>query len=254
MKQRGEKIVMLTAYDATMAEIEDEAGIEIILVGDSASNVVAGYETTLPIGMPEMLYHTSCVARGVKKALVIADMPFLSFQISPEKALENAGRFLKEANANGVKLEGGLEIADTVRKITSIGIPVIGHIGLTPQSINRFGGYLTQGKTPAGAERLKKDALALQEAGAFLIVLEKIEANVAGEISRSLKIPTIGCGSGPQCDGQVVVVYDMLGLFRHFKPKFVRRYLELADEVSDAFKKYREDIKSGDFPNKSESF
>jgi 3-methyl-2-oxobutanoate hydroxymethyltransferase len=254
MKKRGEKIVVLTAYDALLAGLEDAAGIEIILVGDSAGMVIAGYDTTLPVKMEPMLYHTSCVSRSVKRAMVIADMPFMSFQVSAEQALINAGRFLQEAGAQGIKIEGGEEMAETVRKITTVGIPVMGHIGLTPQSIHKFGGYILRGKTQEDAIRLKKDALALQEAGAFMIVLEKIARTVAQDITKSLKIPTIGIGSGSGCDGQVLVVYDMLGLYQQFKPKFVRRYLEMADEITQALIKYRNDIKSGDFPGPDECY
>lgn len=254
MKERKEKIVMLTAYDTIFAGLEDEAGIDVILVGDSAGMVIAGHETTLPVKMEHMLYHTDCVSRSVKRAMVIADMPFMSFQVSPARALENAGRFLQEAGAHGVKIEGGEEMAETVHKISSVGIPVVGHIGLTPQSINRFGGYSVKGKDQEEAAQLKRDALALEEAGAFMIVLEKITRELAESITLSLKIPTIGIGSGPGCDGQVLVVYDMLGLYELFRPKFVRRYMELAREVSAAFTKYRDDIKNGNFPGPGESY
>ena len=254
MKKRKEKIEMLTAYDALFAALEDNAGVDVILVGDSAGMVIAGHETTIPIGLEEMIYHTRCVTRGVKRAMVIGDMPFLSFQVSKEEAMKNAGRFMKEGRAHGVKLEGGVEIVETVDKISSAGIPVIGHIGLTPQSINRFGSYNVQGKDSASAERLKNDALALQEAGAFMIVLEKVESSLAKAITESLKIPTIGIGSGAGCDGQVLVVYDMLGLYKEFQPKFVRRYLDLADDVEKAFKRYIADIKEERFPGPKESY
>ncbi|MBC8205192.1 MAG: 3-methyl-2-oxobutanoate hydroxymethyltransferase [FCB group bacterium] len=254
MKERSEKIVMLTAYDALFAALEDQAEIDIILVGDSAGNVVAGLETTLPVKMEHMLYHTSCVSRVVKRAMVIADMPFMSFQISPEHALKNAGRFMKESGAHGVKLEGGEVMASTVKRITDVGIPVMGHIGLTPQSIHRFGGYNIRGKKNSEAEQLMRDAIALEQAGAFAIVLEKVDKKAASDITKSLRIPTIGIGSGKECGGQVLVVYDMLGLFEQFKPKFVRRYLELSKEVTQAFQKYREDIKSGDFPGPNECY
>ena len=254
MKERKEKIVMLTAYDALFAGLEDEAGIDVILVGDSAGMVVAGHNTTLPVTMEQMLYHTSCVTRVVKRAMVVSDMPFMSFQLSPEQALANAGRFLKEAGAQGVKVEGGEEIADTVDKMVNSGIPVIGHIGLTPQSIYRFGGYTLQGRDPESAAKLKLDARSLEEAGACMIVLEKVVGELAKNITRSLRIPTIGIGSGVHCDGQVLVVYDMLGLYRHFRPKFVRRYLELAEEAGKAFVQYRDDIKNGQFPGPEESY
>ena len=254
MKERGEKIAMLTAYDATFAALEDEVGMDVVLVGDSAGMVIAGHRTTIPMELDHMIYHTRCVSRGVKRAIVIADMPFMSYQASPEQGVMNAGRLLKEGYAQGVKLEGGANITETVRLITSAGIPVVGHIGLTPQSINRFGGYCVQGDTPEEAERLKKDALALQEAGAFMIVLEKIKGETAGLITKALKIPTIGCGAGPHCDGQVVVMHDMLGLFEKFKPKFVRRYAEMAEESRRAFKAYINDIKENKFPNENETY
>ncbi len=254
MKERGEKIVMLTAYDALFAELEDDAGIDVILVGDSAGMVVAGYETTIPMDLEYMLYHTRCVSRAVRKAMVVGDMPFMSFQVSPEEAVRNAGRFLKEGRAQGVKVEGGVEMAETVRRIASVGIPVMGHIGLTPQSINRFGGYTIRGKSSEEAAELKRDALALEEAGAFMIVLEKVFGETAQAITESLTIPTIGIGSGPGCDGQVLVMYDMLGLFEKFKPKFVRRYLNLAGEARSAFRQYKEDIKNGSFPGPEETY
>ncbi len=254
MKERGEKIVMLTAYDALFAGLEDNAGIDVILVGDSAGMVVAGHETTLHVTMEHMISHTSCVSRSVKRAMVIADMPFMSFQISPEQALENSGRFLQESGAHGVKIEGGVNMAETVHRISSVGIPVVGHIGLTPQSINRFGGYTVKGKDKDEAAQLMRDAKALEEAGAFMVVLEKITSKLSAEITKSLKIPTIGIGSGPGCDGQVLVIYDMLGLYELFKPKFVRRYLELSREVTDAFIRYRDDIKNGSFPGVDESY
>jgi len=254
MKERGEKIVMLTAYDALMAGLEDKAGIDVILVGDSAGMVVAGHETTIPVTIEQMLYHTSCVTRSVKRAMVVGDMPFMTFQVSPEQALENAGRFLKEGGAHAIKVEGGVEMAETIKKISSAGIPVVGHIGLTPQSINRFGGYTVKGKDADEADQLKLDALEVEKAGAFMVVLEKITSPVAAEITKSLKIPTIGIGSGPECDGQVLVVYDMLGLYELFRPKFVRRYLELAGDIGQAFVRYRDDIKNGDFPGPKESY
>jgi 3-methyl-2-oxobutanoate hydroxymethyltransferase len=254
MKERGEKIVVLTAYDALFAEIEDQAGVDVILVGDSASMVVAGHETTHPITMDQMLYHCSSVSRGAKRALVIADMPFLSFQVSVEHAIYNAGRFLKEAGVQAVKLEGGIVIADTVKRLVELGIPVMGHLGLTPQSVYRFGGYEVRARDELEALQLRKDAKALEEAGAFSIVLEKIPRKLAAEVSQSLRIPTIGIGSGPGCDGQVLVNYDMLGLYSKFKPRFVRRYLEMAKLVGEAVQQYCKDIRSGNFPSDKESY
>lgn len=254
MKDRGEKIVMLTAYDSLFASLEDAAEIDIILVGDSAGMVIAGHETTVPVRMEHMLYHTRCVSRVVKRAMIVGDMPFMSFQVSAESALLNAGRFLQESRAQAVKLEGGEEIAPTVRRITEAGIPVMGHIGVTPQSINRFGGYSVRGKEPDEADKLKRDAKVLEESGAFAIVLEKITGELATTISQSLRIPTIGIGGGSGCDGQVLVVYDMLGLFELFRPKFVRRYMELARDISQAFQHYRDDVKGGKFPGPKESY
>lgn len=254
MKQNGEKIVCLTAYDWLLASLLDNAGIDLILVGDSASMVFAGHETTLPITMDQMLYHTQAVSRGVKRALVIADMPFLSFQVDPKEALYNAGRFLKEGGAEGVKIEGGEPMAETVRTLTQVGIPVMGHLGLTPQSIQAFGGYRLRGKTEQEAEQLKKDAKILEEAGAFAIVLEKIPAQLAKEITASLSIPTIGIGAGPYCDGQILVTPDMLGLFTAFRPKFVRQYAHLAEEIQKAVSQYIADVRSGAYPSKEESY
>jgi 3-methyl-2-oxobutanoate hydroxymethyltransferase len=245
---------VLTAYDALFAEIEDQAGVDVILVGDSASMVVAGHETTHPITMDQMLYHCSSVSRGAKRALVIADMPFLSFQVSVEHAIYNAGRFLKEAGVQAVKLEGGIVIADTVKRLVELGIPVMGHLGLTPQSVYRFGGYEVRARDELEALQLRKDAKALEEAGAFSIVLEKIPRKLAAEVSQSLRIPTIGIGSGPGCDGQVLVNYDMLGLYSKFKPRFVRRYLEMAKLVGEAVQQYCKDIRSGNFPSDKESY
>jgi 3-methyl-2-oxobutanoate hydroxymethyltransferase len=254
MKERGEKIVALTAYDALFAEIEDRAGVDVILVGDSAAMVVAGHETTLPITMEQMLYHCSIVSKTVKRALVVADMPFLSFQISVEDAIRNAGRFLKESGVQAVKIEGGSVMLKTVKTLVQLGIPVMGHLGLTPQSVHQFGSYEVRGKDEVEALQLLKDAKLLEEAGAFSIVLEKIPLKLAGEVSRSLKIPTIGIGSGPECDGQVLVNYDMLGLYEKIKPRFVRRYLEMAKLVEEAVGKYCKDIRSGNFPSEKESY
>ncbi|MBN2104594.1 3-methyl-2-oxobutanoate hydroxymethyltransferase [bacterium] len=254
MKSAGEKIACLTAYDWCFAALLDQVGLDIVLVGDSASMVYAGYETTIPITMEQMLYHTQCVSRGVKRALLIADMPFLSFQISPEETLRNAGRFLKEGRAEGVKIEGGEPMAETIHRITDVGIPVMGHLGLTPQSIKVFGGYRIRGKDEREAEILKNDARILEQAGVFALVLEKIPATLAKEISGSIAIPTIGIGAGPDCDGQILVTHDLLGLFEEFKPKFVRKYAELAKTMRDAFSNYVKDVKSGTFPSSRESF
>jgi 3-methyl-2-oxobutanoate hydroxymethyltransferase len=254
MKTRGEKIACLTAYDWLLASLLDQAGLELVLVGDSAAMVFDGYETTLPMTMDQMIYHTKAVSRGVRRAVVIADMPFLSFQICVEEALRNAGRFLQEGGAEGVKIEGGEPMAETIRRLVSVGIPVMGHLGLTPQSIQKFGGYRLRGKTGDEAAEIKKDAKILEEAGVFAIVLEKIPAQLAGEISRDLTIPTISIGAGPLCDGQIVVTADMLGLYEPFKPKFVRQYAHLAQTVKDAASAYAKDVKSGAFPSAEESY
>ncbi len=253
-KKRGEKISALTAYDFLMAEMLDEAGIDLILIGDSLSMVFAGYPNTLPIRMEEMLYHTRIVSRAVRRALVVADMPFLSYQPSLRDGIYNAGRFLKEAGAEAVKIEGGEPVVELVHKLVEYGIPVLGHIGLVPQSIHKFGSYKLQGTQPDAAEKLKREAKMLEDAGAFAIVLEKIPAGLAREITESLHIPTIGIGAGPFCDGQILVSQDMLGLFDKFKPRFVRRYANLADQVRKAFRAYVNDVKSRNFPSKDESF
>ena len=254
MKERDEKIAMLTAYDALMAEIVDIAGVDIILVGDSAGMVMGGKENTLSVTMEEMLFYTKSVRRGVHNALLVADMPFLSYQVSPEKAIENAGRFLQEAGAEAVKIEGGQTMAPTIRRMVDIGIPVMAHIGLVPQSMHQLGGFKIQGREKNRAAQLLKDARAVADAGAFSLVLEKIPANLAREISESIGIPTIGIGAGPDCDGQVLVTHDMLGIFRKFKPKFVRRYAELGDAIEDACKAYVADIKAKNFPTENESY
>lgn len=247
-KQRGEKITMLTAYDFSTAAMMDEVGIDIILVGDSLGMVVLGYDSTLPVTMEEMLHHTGAVTRGAQRLMVIADMPFMSYQASLESALVNAGRFMKEAGAHGVKLEGGREIVEAVRRMTSSGIPVVGHLGLTPQSIHQMGGFRMQGKTEDAARRIKEDALLLQEAGAFSVVLEAVPADLAREISESLTIPTIGIGAGPHCDGQVLVVNDLLGIYEKFTPRFVKKYAELGTSMKQAFKEYIDEVKAGTFP------
>ena len=254
MKQEREKITVLTAYDQPMARMLDDAGLDIILVGDSAGMVIAGFESTLPVTMDMMLYHTAAVRRGVRRALLVADMPFLSFQTGVDKAVYNAGRFLQEAGAEAVKLEGGAAVAETVRKMAGYGIPVMGHLGLTPQSINQFGGYGVVGKENKTANMLMTNALILEQAGIFALVLEKIPATLAKKITNKLKIPTIGIGAGKYCDGQVLVTHDMLGMFERFQPKFARRYVNLAQEMRGAFEKYRQDVKTGLFPNDDESY
>jgi len=254
MKERGERIAMLTAYDALMADILDRSGIDIILVGDSAGMVMGGYENTIAVSMEEMLFYTKSVRRGVKRALLVADMPFMSYQVSTEEALKNAGRFLQVGGAEAVKLEGGRSVAATIAKIVGFGIPVMGHLGLTPQSIHQLGGYGVQGRNEKPAKKLKDDALLLQEAGVFCLVLEKIPAALAAEISAGLHIPTIGIGAGSACDGQVLVSHDMLGLYEKFKPKFVRRYAEMGQTMFKAFSEYIEDVKSQRFPTEDESY
>ena len=252
-KIKGEKITMLTAYDYATAIVLDESGVDIILVGDSLGMVVLGYDSTLPVTMEDMLHHTKAVARGTKRALVIADMPFLSYQVSTEEALRNAGKFLKEAGAQGVKLEGGREIADLIRKITSIGIPVMAHLGLTPQSVHQLGGYKIQGKDDATAKKLIEDAKIVEEAGAFSVVLECVPAALAGKISQAIAIPTIGIGAGVDCDGQVLVINDMLGMFERFTPKFVKKYGNLNAQMKEGVKKYIDEVKSGAFPDEEHS-
>jgi 3-methyl-2-oxobutanoate hydroxymethyltransferase len=254
MKADQEKIAVLTAYDTPTAEILDACGIDIILVGDSAGMVIAGYDKTLPVTMEMMVYHTQAVTRGVKRALVVADMPFLSYQTSIESAVRNAGRFLQEAGAEAVKLEGGQPIAKTIARLVSLGIPVMGHLGLTPQSINQFGSYHVIGTDEESSQQLLKNALLLQQAGVFSIVLEKIPAKVAQKISQKLDVPTIGIGAGPYCDGQVLVSHDMLGIFDKFRPKFVRRYAEIGQTMRAAFQKYIKDVKTEQFPSNDESY
>ena len=247
-KERGEPISMLTAYDYPTSLAMDQAGIDSILVGDSLAMVVLGYENTLPVTMDEMLHHARAVARGAKSALLVGDMPFMSYQVSVEDAVRNAGRFLKEAGMDAVKLEGGHERADAVRTITSAGIPVMGHIGLTPQSIHQLGGFRAQGKTARAAKRLLEDALILEEAGCFSLVLESVPARLAKLISERLSIPTIGIGAGAGCDGQVLVAHDLLGLFDRFTPKFVKQYANLNGEMTRAFNEYIADVQSRAFP------
>jgi 3-methyl-2-oxobutanoate hydroxymethyltransferase len=254
MKNRGEKISMLTAYDYPIARLLDEAGIDVILVGDSLAMVGLGYETTLPVTMDEMLHHVRAVSRGVKRALVVADMPFGSFQVSVEEGVRNAGRFLKEAGAHAVKLEGGREVADLTRRLTGIGIPVMGHLGLTPQMVHQFGGFKVQARSAAAAERLLEEALLLEEAGIFSLVLEGIPWQVAEVITAELRIPTIGIGAGLSCDGQVLVTNDLLGLFDDFTPKFVKRYAQLKETITAAFARYHEDVKAEQFPGLEHAF
>jgi 3-methyl-2-oxobutanoate hydroxymethyltransferase len=254
MKQSGEKISMLTAYDYSMATVLDDAGLDVLLVGDSASNVMAGHETTLPITLDQMIYHAQSVVRGATRAFVVVDLPFGSYQGNSKEALNSAIRIMKESGAHGIKLEGGTEIVESVQRIITAGIPVMGHLGLTPQSIYKFGTYTVRAKDEAEAEKLKIDANALQEAGCFGVVLEKIPAKLAKEVSESLLIPTIGIGAGPHCDGQVLVVNDMIGLTKGFRPRFLRQYLNLYEEILGAAKSYIKDVKSNDFPNEKEQY
>ena len=254
MKQNGEKISMLTAYDYTMAKILDGSGVDVILVGDSASNVMAGHETTLPITLDQMIYHASSVIRGVDRSLVVVDIPFGSYQSDPKEALRSAIRIMKESGAHAVKVEGGREIKESVKRILNAGIPVMGHLGLTPQSIYKFGTYTVRAKEDEEAQKLKEDAQLLEKAGCFAIVLEKVPAALAEEVAKSLTIPIIGIGGGGGVDGQVLVTHDMLGMTYEFNPRFLRRYLDLFSEMSGAFGDYVKDVKSGDFPNKTEQY
>ncbi|HTH81881.1 MAG TPA: 3-methyl-2-oxobutanoate hydroxymethyltransferase [Mucilaginibacter sp.] len=254
MKNRGEKISMLTAYDYSMATIVDHAGMDIILVGDSASNVMAGHETTLPITLDQMIYHASAVVRAAKRALVIVDLPFGTYQGNSKEALNSAIRIMKESGAHGVKIEGGIEIAESVSRILTAGIPVMGHLGLTPQSIYKFGTYTVRAKEAAEAQKLRDDALKLQELGCFGIVLEKIPAKLAHEVSKSLVIPTIGIGAGQHCDGQVLVIHDMLGINQGFKPRFLRQYANLYEVMDGAIKNYVKDVKGKSFPSEEEQY
>lgn len=254
MKSAGEKITMLTAYDFSMATIVDDGGIDVILVGDSASNVMAGHETTLPITLDQMIYHAASVVRAVKRALVVVDLPFGSYQGNSKEALNSAIRIMKESGAHAVKLEGGAEVRESIERIITAGIPVMGHLGLTPQSIYKFGTYTVRAKEEEEASKLKEDILILQDAGCFSVVLEKIPAKLASEVSTSLKIPTIGIGAGQNCDGQVLVINDLLGLTKGFKPRFLRQYLNLYEEINGAVKAYVSDVKSGSFPNEKEQY
>ncbi|GAB2530229.1 3-methyl-2-oxobutanoate hydroxymethyltransferase [Rufibacter soli] len=254
MKARGEKISMLTAYDFSMATLLDAAGTDVLLVGDSASNVMAGHETTLPITLDQMIYHASSVVRGVKRAFVVVDLPFGSYQGNSSEALRSAIRIMKESGAHGVKLEGGLEIKESVTRILSAGVPVMGHLGLTPQSIYKFGTYSVRAKEEAEAEKLLEDARLLQDLGCFAIVLEKIPAALAKRVADELHIPIIGIGAGPHVDGQVLVIHDLLGITKEFKPRFLRRYAELHETITEAVTSYIKDVKSQDFPSAEEAY
>ncbi|MGB2958729.1 MAG: 3-methyl-2-oxobutanoate hydroxymethyltransferase [Bacteroidota bacterium] len=254
MKQSGEKIAMLTAYDYLVARLLDQVGVDVVLVGDSVGNVVQGHPTTLPVTVEDMIYHAKAVKRAVRNALLVVDMPFMSYQTSIDDAVMNCGRVMKEVGAGAVKLEGGGYVADIVKHLVRIGIPVMGHLGLTPQAINKFGTYEVRAQTKEEANEVLRDAKALSEAGVFSIVLEKIPASLAKRVTQSVSVPTIGIGAGPHCDGQVLVVTDMLGLTEDFKPRFVRRYAELADELRTAFGRYIADVKSGQFPTQKESY
>ncbi len=254
MKQHGEKISMLTAYDFSMAKILDDAGIDVLLVGDSASNVMAGHETTLPITLDQMIYHAQSVVRAIDRCLVVVDLPFGSYQGNSKEALNSAIRIMKEAGAHAIKLEGGEEVSDSIKRIISAGVPVMGHLGLTPQSIYKFGTYAVRAKQEAEAEQLLHNAHVLQEAGCFALVLEKIPAQLGEKVAKELKIPVIGIGAGGQVDGQVLVMHDMLGLTKDFSPRFLRRYLDLYTEIKDATARYIADVKSKDFPNEQEQY
>lgn len=254
MKEKGEKIAMLTAYDFSFSGIIDAAGVDVILVGDSASNVMAGHETTLPITLDQMIYHAASVVRGAQRCLVVVDLPFGTYQGNSKEALNSTIRIMKETGAHAVKLEGGEEALDSIRRITSAGVPVMGHLGLTPQSIYKFGTYTVRAREEAEAEKLKRDAGLLEEAGCFAIVLEKIPAALAGEVSKGLHIPTIGIGAGALCDGQVLVMHDMLGINTEFKPRFLRQYLNLHEQITGAVRQYIDDVKSGQFPDETEQY
>ncbi len=254
MKSNGEKISMLTAYDFTMAKIVDTAGIDVILVGDSASNVMAGHETTLPITLDQMIYHASSVVRAIDRALVVVDLPFGSYQSDPKEALRSSIRIMKESGSHAVKLEGGHEIKDSIKKILNAGIPVMGHLGLTPQSIYKFGSYIVRAKEDEEAEKLLEDAKMLEKIGCFALVLEKIPAHLAAKVAKSISIPVIGIGAGGDVDGQVLVIHDMLGMNNEFSPRFLRRYLNLYEEMTSAIGQYVKDVKSTDFPNANEQY
>ena len=254
MKQKGEKIVMLTAYDYVTARLIDEAGIPMILVGDTLGMVVLGYESTIPVTIDEMLHHTKAVVRGTSNALVVGDMPFMTYHLSEEQALKNAARFIQEAGTQAIKLEGGVNVAGKVKRIVDCGIPVMGHIGLTPQSINQIGGHRIQGKTPEVAASMLEDAKALEQAGVFAIVLETVPAALATLITEKVSVPTIGIGAGPGCDGQVQVVNDILGSYTGYIPKHAKQYAKLVDVMSNAFAQYKEEVSNGQFPTEANSF
>ena len=254
MKKNGEKISMLTAYDFTMAKILDGAGIDVLLVGDSASNVMAGHETTLPITLDQMIYHASSVVRGINRCLVVVDLPFGSYQSDPKEALRSAIRIMKESGGHSIKLEGGKEIKESIKRILNAGIPVMGHLGLTPQSIYKFGTYTVRAKEEEEAEKLMKDALLLEKIGCFALVLEKVPAKLAQKVAEALNIPVIGIGAGNGVDGQVLVTHDMIGMTHEFHPRFLRRYLDLYKDMTGAFECYISDVKSGDFPNEKEQY
>lgn len=254
LKTNGEKISMITAYDFSFARLFDQAGIDVILVGDSASNVMAGYDSTLPITLDQMIYHAASVIRGTQRALVVVDLPFGSYQSNSEVALASAIRIMKETGAHALKLEGGEEVIDSIKRIVSAGIPVMGHLGLTPQSIHKFGTYVVRAKDEAEANKLRSDAIILQNAGCFAVVLEKIPAALAKEVSEKLAIPTIGIGAGMHCNGQVLVMHDMLGINTEFKPRFLRTYLNLAEEITGAVKQYISDVKNKEFPGEGEQY
>ncbi len=254
MKPKGEKFAMLTAYDYSTAKIVDEAGIPLILVGDSLGMVILGYESTIPVTMEEMLHHTKAVVRGTKRAMVIGDMPFMTYHISTSDALRNAARFIQEGGAQAIKLEGGITVAEKVKRIVECGIPVMGHIGLTPQSVNQLGGFKVQGKTPQAAARLLEDARALEEAGAFAIVLETVPTPLATLITRKISIPTIGIGAGAGCDGQIQIINDLLGSFTDFVPRHAKQYARLADIIKSAITEYYNEVKAGSFPTDQQSF
>lgn len=254
MKRAGTPIACLTAYDALSAAIMDQAGIDVLLVGDSVGNVVQGHDTTIPVTLEHMIYHTQAVVRTVERAMVVTDMPFMSYQASPREAFRNAGRLMKEAGSGAVKLEGGERVVDAVRLMTENGIPVMGHLGLTPQSIHQFGSYRERGNSVDEADQIKRDAEALQNAGVFAVVLEKVPAALAAEVTAMIDVPTIGIGAGPGCDGQILVWTDMVGMSTEFRPRFVRRYAELHDVMTDAFKRYADDVRTRSFPTQDESY
>lgn len=254
MKQKGEKISALTAYDFLMARYLDEAGIDVVLVGDSLGNVIQGNPTTLTVTLDEIIYHAKLVKKSIKNALLVVDLPFMSYHVDLKEAVRNCGRVMKETGCDAVKLEGGERIAEVVKHLVKVGIPVMGHLGLTPQSINIFGTYVTRGTDPKEARQIQKDAKILEQAGCFAVVLEKIPASLASKVTKSLRIPTIGIGAGVSCDGQILVTHDMLGMTEMFHPRFVRKYLNAAELSKDAFKKYIKDVKDKKFPNKKESY